>query len=95
MHGFVGPWSQCVMTKSMGQKGWARTLLLQRVQELQAVQLELERLSAALVARAQLLPVRVCPRQRGRQVPRLDLPHAGEESVTQEPSTQSMCSRSC
>lgn len=44
------------------------------MQELQAVQLELEGLCAALVARAQLLAVRVRPRQRGCQVPRLDLP---------------------
>ena len=57
-----------------------RTLLLQRVQELQAVQLELEGLRAALVARTQLLAVRARPRQRGRQVPRLDLPQAGESN---------------
>ena len=46
------------------------------------MQLELERLRAALVARAQLLAVRVRPRQRGRQIPRLDLPQAGHGNYT-------------
>jgi len=39
----------------------------------QAVQLELEGLGAARVARAQPLPVRARPRQRRRQVPRVHL----------------------